>query len=585
MGVVILSCGCLRPAFLTKSSQSGVAITRFLLFSILALIAQFAWAEVPDNPGDVFATLGRSQDVSPANNAMDQAYVPDEILVAFRPGVKAAEVSQARKALGAKQIKTFSRIRVHHWKIPKGLSPAKAVEIIQRRPGVEYAEPNYIFTIDAMPDDPRTGELWGLHNVGQTGGTADADIDAPEAWEVQTDASGIVVGIIDTGIDFSHEDLASNIWVNEAELTGKSGVDDDGNGYIDDFHGWDWVNDDNDPFDDNGHGTHVAGTVCGAGDNGTGVVGVAWSCQLAALKFLSESGRGSTDDAVSAVLYAADMGFPVTNNSWSGGDRSKALNDAIKASTGIFVASAGNWRTSKIPFPAAYNVETIVAVAATDHDDHLASFSNYNSRLVDLAAPGVDILSSLPGDEYGTKSGTSMAAPHVTGVVTLLMAYDDTLTPLEVKARIMETVDPLPSLAGLMVTGGRINAYAALGSPPVTPPTDDVPPNAVTDLAVLTGQTTSNSMQLQWTAPFDDDNDLNSGPVLAYDLRYRTDGSIDLDNWDSSTVVENVPFPASPGSLETVMVSDLEGRPLTTSPFVPLTMAVIHLRYRTDATI
>ena len=351
------------------------------------------------------------------------------------------------------------------------------MERLARHPRVEAVEPNYIVRTQVVPNDPRFGELWGLQNIGQTGGTGDADIDAPEAWDTVTGSSAVVTAVIDTGVDYTHPDLAANMWTNPGEIPGN-GIDDDGNGYVDDVHGYDFYNNDANPFDDHGHGTHVAGTIAAVGDNGVGVAGVSWGARIMAVKFLGgPDGSGSISGAISSVLYAADMGARVMNNSWGGGGFSQALADAITAALeadALFVAAAGNDFSSNDTFPhypSSYDVANVLAVAATDHLDSKASFSNYGAASVDLGAPGVSILSSVPASGapccsdpsgYRLLNGTSMATPHVSGAATLLLAQDPTRTAIGLKNLLMATVDPIPALAGITVTGGRLNVAAAV---------------------------------------------------------------------------------------------------------------------------
>jgi len=348
-------------------------------------------------------------------------------------------------------------------------------------PGFRYVEPDFIISLDATtPNDPSFPSLYGLNNTGQTGGTPDADIDAPEAWDLTIGSRSIVVGVIDTGVDYNHPDLAANIWTNPVEIAGD-GIDNDGNGYVDDVHGWDFYNNDADPMDDNGHGTHVSGTIGAVGNNGVGVAGVNWQVQIMGLKFLGSGGSGPTSAAVSAVNYATTMrqlystsggtrgaNVVLTNNSWGGGAFSQALSDAIAASGNagmLFVASAGNAASNNdaIPsYPASYNLPNIIAVAATDRNDALASFSNYGATSVDLAAPGVDILSTTPNNTYSSFSGTSMAAPHVSGVAALAWSYAPGATYQQIRDALFAGVDPVPALIGRTVTGGRLNARYTL---------------------------------------------------------------------------------------------------------------------------
>ena len=245
-------------------------------------------------------------------------------------------------------------------------------------------------------------------------------------------------------------------------------VDDDGNGYVDDYRGWDFVNDDNNPFDDNSHGTHVSGTIGAVGNNGVGVVGVNWNVKIMALKFLNASGYGSTADAVSATIYAANMGASVSNNSWGGGGFDQSLLDAIEygASHGLlFVAAAGNNASNNdsVPFyPASYNSDVIASIAATDHNDARSSFSNFGATTVDLGAPGTSILSTIPDNGYALFTGTSMATPHVSGAAALLKAHFPSATAYGLKALLMRSVDPKPSMQGITVTGGRLNVFNAV---------------------------------------------------------------------------------------------------------------------------
>jgi subtilisin family serine protease len=381
-------------------------------------------------------------------------------------------------------------------------------------PLVASVEPDFVIAPAGIPNDPSFSSLWGLHNTGQSGGLADADIDAPEAWQTTTGSRSVVIAVIDTGVDYTHRDLAANAWRNPGEIAGD-GLDNDGNGFVDDVHGWDFANSDADPLDDNGHGTHVAGTIGAVGGNGTGVVGVNWQVSIMALKFLSGSGSGSTSGAIGAINYATrmkrDFGVNVvaTNNSWGGGGFSTSLRDAIAAGgrAGIlFVAAAGNDGTNNdvTPhYPSNYADEAVISVAATDRSNRLASFSNFGATSVDVAAPGAGITSTLPGNRYGSYSGTSMATPHVAGIVGLLAAANPAATAAEIRTAILSTTTPVAALAGRMTTGGLVNAAAAVaailpppvdpGTPPVTeppvteppvtePPVTEPPPPAIVDV-------------------------------------------------------------------------------------------------------
>jgi subtilisin family serine protease len=372
-----------------------------------------------------------------------------------------------------------------------GASVADVLGWAAATPGVAYVEPDFVIAPERFSGDPSFSSLWGLHNTGQSGGLIDADIDAPEAWDVTTGSRSVVIAVIDTGVDYTHRDLAANAWRNPGEIAGD-GIDNDRNGFVDDVYGWDFANGDADPMDDEGHGTHVAGTIGAVGGNGTGVVGVNWQVSIMALKFLSASGSGSTSGAIGAINYATrmkrDFGVNVvaTNNSWGGGGFSTALQDAIAAGGReniLFVAAAGNEGTNNdaVPsYPASYTDAAVISVAASDRSNRLASFSNRGAVSVDLAAPGVSITSTLPNDRYGSYSGTSMAAPHVAGVVGLLAAANPGASAAEIKAAILSTTTPVGAFAGRMVTGGLLNAAGAVRAilptaPGPTPPVDPDP--------------------------------------------------------------------------------------------------------------
>jgi subtilisin family serine protease len=363
--------------------------------------------------------------------------------------------------------------------LPRDLSVAEAVRAYEGSPEVEYAEPNFILEPAAVPNDPYFNRMYALNNTGQTGGVSDADVDAAEAWNATTGRAGVVVAVIDEGVDISHPDLRSNIWTNPGEVAGNR-VDDDGNGYVDDVNGYDFANDDAsvydpDPITGTGdeHGTHVAGTIAASGNNGVGVAGVTWRTRIMPLKFLTVDG-GYTSDAIEAINYAVDKGVKISNNSWGGGGNSRALQDAIARADArghLFVAAAGNGGADGVgddndavpEYPASYPNPNIVAVAATDYRDALASFSNFGATSVDLAAPGVNIPSTLPGNTYGSYSGTSMATPHVAGVAALLKGRNLALDDAQIKGRLLNTVDKKTALQGKVVTGGRLNAARALG--------------------------------------------------------------------------------------------------------------------------
>ncbi|MHC4499246.1 MAG: S8 family serine peptidase, partial [Planctomycetota bacterium] len=380
--------------------------------------------------------------------------------------------SQILSSLGGGTVKQNFKIvpSLSVVQLPTGMTVEEALPVFNNADGILYAEPDYEVEIfSTIPDDTRFDELWGMHNTGQDGGTPDADIDAPEAWDIGTGSRDIIVAVIDTGVDYTHPDLAANMWVNEAELNGAPGVDDDGNGYVDDIYGYDFYNYDGDPMDDSSpiyHGTHCSGTIGALGNNGEGVAGVCWKVKIMALKFLSSGGSGWTSDAIKCVDYSVLMGANLSSNSWGGGGYSQGLKDAIDAAGAVgmlFVAAAGNdsSNTDNSPhYPSGYDSDSLISVMSTNRNDNKSGFSNYGLISVDLGAPGSEILSCKGGGGYRYLDGTSMATPHVAGACALVWSMNPVLSRAEVKDIILQTVDP--TLPGLCVSEGRLNIYNAI---------------------------------------------------------------------------------------------------------------------------
>jgi len=368
--------------------------------------------------------------------------------------------------------------------VESGLSINQALDNLSTDSSIAYAEPNYIISLDAIPNDPNFAMQYGLNN------SNDADIDAPEAWDVTTGDSNIIIAVIDSGVDYTHPDLRSQMWRNPGEVAGN-GRDDDGNGFVDDIYGWDFNTNDSDPMDEHNHGTHVSGIIGAQTNNSAGVAGVNWNVQIMALKFMNSQGQGTTSAAIRALDYAVANGARISNNSWGGGAFSQALFDAIQSANRqnhLFTAAAGNGDSAGVGinndntphYPSSYNLPNIISVAATNQTDQLTGFSNFGVRSVDLAAPGSQIMSTIRNGAYRSFSGTSMASPYVAGVAGLVLAQNPNLSIAELKAAILDNVDPVSALASRVLTGGRLNAFNAVTSVSSSAPTTPVTPVTIT---------------------------------------------------------------------------------------------------------
>ena len=432
--------------------------------------------------------------------------VADHVLVTLAEG----EDPTAFLAKMGVQATTMERVtpdvplyRVHLTVVSLEALP-NALDTAAAQPSALAVEPDYVRQAILVPNDPKylDGTLWGLNQ------TSDADIDGPEGWNVRSSAGAVIVAVIDTGIKTTHQDLAANLWRNSAEIADNK-IDDDANGFVDDIFGCDAYNNDGDPTDDQGHGSHCAGTIGGTGNNGIGVTGVAWGVKLMGCKFLSATGSGTDSDAVRCIDYARSKGAKVLSNSWGGGGAGVSLQAAIERTRTaglIFVAAAGNDginTDSSYFYPASLATDNIVSVAATTRTDTLAYFSNFGSVTVDLGAPGEGIYSTVSTSDtaYATYSGTSMATPHVAGVLALLVAQFPTETYSVIIARLLNGTDKIPALAGKTKSGGRMNlANALLGTTPPTPvrPANDSFVTAVatsTATWTLTGNNTNGTSE------------------------------------------------------------------------------------------
>lgn len=409
-------------------------------------------------------------------------FAPGQVLFSLADGV---DRNQTLNALAASPVGATAKdlgFGVFRLTLKPGVTVQQAMDYLNGNGHLGFVEPDYKITPDRVPNDPRftNGDLWGLNNTGQNGGTPNIDIDAPEGWDIAHGTGKTIVAVLDNGVDYTHPDLAANVWVNKGEIPGN-GKDDDGNGFVDDVHGYDFVDDDGDPIpvdpvgDD--HGTHVAGTVGAVGDNGIGVTGVAWKTQIMALTIYSTNGPAGTNGLISTAVegfnYAVANGAKVLNNSWKYyGPRSVAFSTAVdnaRKNGVIVVVSAGNDGKNNETYdrwPSNFTLyyDNVVAVAAIDRNAALANFSNYSASMVQLGAPGVEIWSTKPGNSYQSLDGTSMATPHVAGALAVVwdqypgLSYKDLITLLE------QSVVPDPALAGKTTTGGRLDLYNMLDS-------------------------------------------------------------------------------------------------------------------------
>ncbi|MEY3176139.1 MAG: hypothetical protein RLZZ436_4053 [Planctomycetota bacterium] len=412
-------------------------------------------------------------------------YVPNHVLVGLKPGYSSPEaaVESLSALVPGTESRPLGNYGVFLMKLPAGRSVPAAISMLQGQPGIRYAEPDWLQTTSAVPNDPDYGQMWGMENTGQSvngyAGTAGADVDADVAWNFSTGSRSVVVAVIDTGVDFRHPDLAANIWVNAGEIAGNN-IDDDNNGYVDDVNGYDFADGDSDPSDILGHGTHVAGTVGAVGDNGIGTTGINWNVSIMPLKAATAFGGLPVSATIEALNYAVMMGSTVSNHSYGSYFSSQAQEDSIIAAGAaghIVVCAAGNDTNNNDFFPAfptSYPQDNLISVAATDQDDNLASFSNFGAFNVDIGAPGVNIWSTTPQGgsfiypaDYAFSDGTSMASPMVAGAIGLIRSLAPTVNYRTVIDAVYQGADRLASLNGLVSTGARLNVAGALQQLPL----------------------------------------------------------------------------------------------------------------------
>ena len=420
---------------------------------------------------------------SAESDQTDQASEKTEALVRFRSGVTQDAIEKIAQRLNDQvedRIESVDGLDVIEDE--DGKDAESVVAQYRALPEVEYAEANSQITLDhdeggpkhVHADDELFLQQWGLFNSGQKGGQAGADISAMRAWAVTRGSDQVVVAVLDSGVDYSHPDLANNIW-SRPQIIKPYEDDDLTEGAVDDVHGFNVVDDNGDPMDDNGHGTHCAGIIGAEGGNGIGIAGVNWTVKIMPLRFMDADGTGTTKDAIEAINYVIDrkragVNVRIISASWGSMAKSRALEDVIRKAYEadiLFVAAAGNAGSDndQTPhYPSSYNLGNVVSVAALNRHNELASFSNYGAKSVHVAAPGQEILSTWLEHGFTEKQGTSMATPFVSGVAALILAENPKMSVDDLRARLLKSVDVLPSLKGKVSSGGRINAAKAVGA-------------------------------------------------------------------------------------------------------------------------
>jgi thermitase len=450
--------------------------------------------------------------------------VPGEFIVKLKPAAAHAKMTQAvlsesLRAYVKNQIADLDLVVI---KRPVFETQRSVIQSLGQNPLIEYVEPNYIYRINRTPNDPLLGRLWGISNTGAadsagTVGISGVDVDAVRAWDIQTGSEDVVVAVIDTGVNYNHPDLKPNMWINEVEAQGQAGVDDDKNGIVDDIHGANFVEaakPTGNPMDDQGHGSHCSGTIAARGDDGVGLVGVAWKAKIMGVKFLSASGSGTLEGAVQSINYANKMGAKILSNSWGGGGFTQSLKDVIDQSNqrgALFVAAAGNDSNnndSNATYPATYDVPNIVSVAALNNKGEVASFSNFGRNKVHIGAPGVNVV-SVTTTGYESWSGTSMAAPHVSGVAVLLASQEPGLSGIQLKERLLRTAKPLVSLKNKVQSKGFVNAYNALTNQVPAPDLNDPEFWGSKDEAISTAHPYKDNTKQEWILKVDGANEIS----------------------------------------------------------------------------
>jgi subtilisin family serine protease len=451
---------------------------------VLILVAAFAgqlnsWRKEWKSQVRIVHTGEKKQPATSEEIALSEtrSFGRPEVLVKFKSGVSLESIESLTSQ---RNDRVEDRIEnVAGWTSIDDLDNADAAAIVaeySKLPEVEYAEPNFDISLEEgplepiLPGDPQFNDQWALANSGQRGGKQGADISATLAWATTTGNENVVVAVLDTGVDYAHEDLVENMWFRPASMDPYHDSD---LGTVDDSRGYNAIDSASDPMDDNGHGTHCAGIIGAEGENNLGIAGVNWKVKIMPLKFMNAGGSGTTKDAIEAINYVIDrkkagVNVRIISASWGSTQKSRALEDVIRKAYEndiLFVAAAGNATVDndrRPHFPSSYNVPNVISVAALDRNDQLAKFSNWGAKSVAIAAPGVEILSTWLGNQYEEKSGTSMATPVVAGVAALILAENPRMSVDDLRKKLMDSTDPIVALKGKTVSGGRINAAKAL---------------------------------------------------------------------------------------------------------------------------
>ena len=467
-------------------NRNNIFIHLSLAFVII-LVAAFAgqlnrWRKEWKSHVRIVPTAEKKRPTTTEELALSEtrSFGSPEVLVKFKSGVSRQQIDFLMSRLNDRVEDRIEN--AEGWESIDDLDNADAAATVaqySQLPEVEYAEPNYEINLEEeasgpllpiLPHDPQFTDQWALANSGQRGGKKGADISATLAWAKTTGSEKVVVAVLDSGVDYTHEDLITNMWTRPANM---SPYQDSELGVVDDLTGYNAIDNTSDPMDENGHGTHCAGIIGAEGENDLGIAGVNWKVQIMPLKFMNAGGFGTTKDAIEAINYVIDrkkagVNVRIISASWGSTQKSRALETVIRKAYEndiLFVAAAGNASTNndrRPHFPSNYNVPNVISVAALDRNDQLATFSNFGANTVAIAAPGVDILSTWLGNAYEEKSGTSMATPVVAGVAALIVSENTRISVDDLKKRILDSTDPIVALKGKTATGGRINAAKAI---------------------------------------------------------------------------------------------------------------------------